>query len=100
MAAHITVELRSSIGGDLIETLEPRGANVGDVMPEFDDERYPFLRYVDPNGDTAFSSYQMTAVIPELVRLHESSHDAVLAEVVRLAEKCQGRRSYLIFLGD
>ena len=100
MAAHITVELRSSLGSGVIETLEPRGANVGDVMPELADGRYPLLRYVDPYGDTAFSSHQMIGVIPELLQLYESSQDAVLADVLHLAEKCRGRRSYLIFLGD
>ena len=83
-----------------IEKLEPRGANFGDVMPGFDDERYPLLRYVGPYGDTAFSSYQMTRVIPELLRLHESSPDAVLADVLHLAEKCRDRQGYLVFVGD
>jgi hypothetical protein len=42
----------------------------------------------------------MTAVIPELKRLHESSHDAVLADVLRLAEKARDGQWYLVFLGD
>ena len=98
--AHITVELRRSLEDDVIETLEPSNANVGGAIPALDDSRYPLLRLVDPYGDTAFSSYQMIGLIPELIQRYEETHDAVLADVIRLAECCRARRSYLVFIGD
>lgn len=100
--AHITVELygRSSLDSSPIATLDPRGADIGGILPEFADERYPYLRLVDPYDDTFFSSNQMIAVLPELRRLEEETGDPVLAQVIVLAERCRAKGGYLAFIGD
>jgi hypothetical protein len=100
--AHITVQLysRGSLNEDPIETLQPRGANVGDVVPDLNDERYPLLRYVDPYDDTFFSSNQMIGLLPELRRLAQETGNPVLPQVIVLAEQCRAKGGYLAFLGD
>src|SRR6266536_4166618 len=45
--------------GDIVES---------DELPDFEDERYPYLRLIDPYGATMFSYYQMAGVLPELER--------------------------------
>jgi len=98
--AHITVELRTSLEGGVSESLDPPAMDVGRSLPDFDDRRYPLLRLIDPYGDTIFSSYQMVELIPELRKRHLETDDEVLREVIRLAEACQGKRSFLVFMGD
>lgn len=56
--ARIAVELRHPhVSAD--ELIEAVAADVGDVVPPFDDHRFPLLRSIDPHGDTFFSDYQM-----------------------------------------
>ena len=100
MAAHIAVVLRASVCGDPIRTLEPRSADVGEVMPGFDNLEFPALRLVDPYGQTIFNGYQMAGLIPELQRLHEQTHDPILAQVIELAEQARRSGGYLVFMGD
>src|SRR6266540_4082124 len=64
--AHIAVELRRTHGGGAIETLLPRGANVGGLLPKLESMAYPLLRLVDPYDVTEFSSNQMIGLVPEL----------------------------------
>jgi hypothetical protein len=98
--AHMTVELRTHLDGDAVRTLEPRGANISEVMPAFNDGRYPLLRYVDPYDDTTFTSNQMNGLLPELRQLHAETGSAVLEQVIGLAEMCHERGWYMVFIGD
>jgi hypothetical protein len=97
----INVELRDSLdeGGDL-GTLSPPSSDVGPALPSVNDTRYPLLRLIDPYGETVFSSYQMRGLIPELEQRHRETGDAALSEILSLAEKLQGRRAFLVFMGD
>ena len=99
--AHIAAELRHSPGGAGIETLVPPGSDLGTVLPQFDDLRYPLLRLVDPYGETLFSRYQMAALLPELERLKADRNDDLLDQLLRLAQRCRDRpHSFLAFVGD
>jgi hypothetical protein len=81
--------------------MSPRGADLGHLLPDFDDLTYPLLRLVDPYGDTYFSSYQMAGLLPEISRLQEQRVDDALAQLARLAEQCRERSgSFLVFIGD
>jgi hypothetical protein len=69
-------------------------------LPEYDDSRFPFLRLIDPNGDTTFGSYQMAAVIPELETLLAERPSPEIEAVLAAARRCANRRLYLTFVGD
>jgi hypothetical protein len=69
-------------------------------LPAYDDARFPYLRLIDPYGDTVFGSYQMVAVIPELEALLAERPSAEIAAVLSAARQCVGRRLYLWFIGD
>lgn len=97
---HMTVELRRSHGGDAVETMQPRGANVAGLLPALDDLAYPLLRLIDPYDDTEFSSNQMIGLLPELQRLYEEKRDPLLEQVIKLAEKSRTDGTYLTFVGD
>ena len=101
MSAHVTVELRHDPGGPPIRRLQPAGAHVGDLLPRFDDLAFPLLRLVDPYGETIFSAYQMSVVLPELELLYSRTNEPILRQTISLAEECRRTPgSCLAFLGD
>jgi hypothetical protein len=100
MAQHIGIALR-----DEIDLHPSRGENillnVARSLPEFDDERYPLLRLVDPYGDTIFSSYQMVGLLAELQARLAETGDSSIAEAIVAANRCKNRpRTWLVFIGD
>ena len=65
----LTVDYRSESGA-VIDTLVPdRYGAIDSILPEFSDLRYPYLRLIDPYGDTCFSRNQMIAVLSESLTL-------------------------------
>jgi hypothetical protein len=103
----ISVQLRDESGwplrddrGILIPAMT-EGFEFARALPEYDDLSFPYLRLVDPYGDTVFSRYQMVVVIPELKRLAESSSSRQVDRVLEMARLCQATiHSYLVFIGD
>jgi hypothetical protein len=92
----INMQLRTEHFGELIEDggiIESRD------LPAYDDERFPYLRLVDPYGDTMFGRYQMVAVIAELEVLFLEKPSPVVDRLLVLARRC-GIHEYLWFLGD
>jgi hypothetical protein len=76
-----------------------------EVLPSVVDERFGFLRFVDPYGDTVFNRLQMPQVLQELKLLetivHESDQLKLIKEIEGLAFVCQkGPHLYLKFIGD
>ena len=70
-------------------------------VPDYDDTRYPYLRLIDPYGDTIFSSYQMAAVLPELESLLDERPSAEIDAVLALARRCADEvHTYLALVGD
>jgi len=95
----INVELRNE-NGNAIYVLEGVYLTSAHV-PDFNDTRYPYLRLIDPYGDTIFSRYQMVAVLPELEALVRERHLPELQAVLELAQRCASEvHTYLAFLGD
>ena len=93
-----TVELRDA-EGHVIDRLVP--AAPGLPMPSYEDMSFPYLRLVDPYGDTVFSGYQMSAVIPELQRLARAAPSPNLDRLLELAQMCDsGVHVFLVFIGD
>lgn len=70
-------------------------------LPDYDDLRYPYLRLIDPYGDTVFSAYQMTAVVPELEAWAAERPSAEIQAVSAVARRCADEvHTYLVFVGD
>ena len=70
-------------------------------VPDYNDSRYPYLRLIDPYGDTIFSHYQMVAVLPELETLLGERRLPEIEAVLALARRCAGEvHTYLAFVGD
>lgn len=77
------------------------GAALTSVLPAYDDLDFPFLRLIDPYGDTVFSGYQMAAVIPELEALAARTPSPALGSLLEMAHECQSSvHMYLAFIGD
>jgi hypothetical protein len=99
--AHVGIALRQDLDLAPAGPAESIQANVGDALPEFDDERYPMLRLVDPYGDTIFSTYQMVGLIAELEARFAETGDSSLAQAIVAAEHCKARvGTWLVFIGD
>ncbi len=96
----ISVQLHLGIGH-----VSERGGSGGVFPVPDDDQRFPYLRLVDPYDVTHFNSNQMGALVPELVRMKESPMDAeaqaILDNVIRMAMMCRDTiGAYLVFVGD
>jgi hypothetical protein len=77
------------------------GFEFANALPTYDDLSFPYLRLVDPYGDTVFSRYQMVAVIPELEKLAASTSSSHVGTVLEMARRCEATiHSYLVFVGD
>lgn len=73
------------------------------ALPEFDNERYPCLRLIDPYSTTVFNRLQMAAVLPELERWAQQTWQwpSELNSVVELARLCSVEiHRFLYFVGD
>ena len=104
---NILVQLRDESGRPLRDSRDrpipvvTDGFEFARALPEHDDLSFPYLRLVDPYGNTVFSRYQMVVVIPELERLAESSSSRQVERVLEMARLCQATiHSYLVFIGD
>ena len=90
--------------GNVEETLDwPTGLDR--LLPEYEDESFPCLRFVDPYGDTLFNRMHMPTLLRELDRLHQRANTDTehshLSEIGRLAERCLSEvHLYLRFCGD
>ena len=95
----ITIELRNE---DCVTIERPADVFLtAGNLPDFDDARYPYLRLIDPYGDTVFSRHQMIVVLPELERLAIERPSAEVESVLVLARRCATSvHTYLAFLGD
>lgn len=94
----INVRLQDELGGIIADggIVELR------ELPAFDDQRYPYLRLIDPYENTIFSSYQVQwAVLHELERFAVESPSPHLDRVLQLARDCGSEvHTYLWFIGD
>ena len=91
--------------GEVIEQMFDVTQSVKRLMQRAAIAEFPYLRYVDPNGNTYFNQLQLEVVIPEpeeLMRLTETEEERIaLTEVLRLARLTEGRvHLYLKFRGD
>ena len=77
--------------GDIVES---------DELPDFEDERYPYLRLIDPYGATMFSYYQMAGVLPELERWAAEHPTPHLDRLLELARRCNSADKFLWLIGD
>jgi hypothetical protein len=99
--AHIGVALRAE-DGTRIRELEDGGVELFRLLMSVrDDVAYPYLRFVDPIDTTVFTSFQMSALVPELRRLAVAKQSAVLRTALEIAELCETMsHSQLAFEGD
>jgi hypothetical protein len=75
------------------------------VLPDFDDQRFICLRFIDPYGDTVFNCLQIPVVLEELDTVERASDDpqvkATIKKIKELAQTCQKEpHQYLRFIGD
>jgi hypothetical protein len=95
----INVELRNE-NGKAIYVLDGVYLTSAHV-PHYSDIRYPYLRLIDPYGDTVFSRYQMVAVVPELETLVNELSSPEIEAVLALARRCADEvHTYITFVGD
>lgn len=100
----LLVELRTEKGEVLGRAGEIDGA-IPAYLPDFENDRFPTIRFIDRYGDTVFNSLQMNAVLPELRQLRERARSdgekKVVDGIIELAEECaKGAHRYLVFVGD
>ncbi|MGE3527195.1 MAG: hypothetical protein AB7I33_14845 [Gemmatimonadales bacterium] len=100
----LTIVLQEK-GGKILETVEDPTNVLRGVLPGPDAEDFPYLRYVDPYGDTIFNRLQMSPFLLEwgaLARRTSSAEaQAILRTVRRLAETCAEEvHCFLRFVGD
>jgi hypothetical protein len=72
------------------------------VLPEFDDLDFPYLRLVDPYGDTVFSGYQLKhAVLSEIEALAARNPSESIQGLLDMAREATADvHTYLVFVGD
>jgi hypothetical protein len=80
-------------------------AVLGQLLPDWENERFSILRYIDPCDTTVFNGYQMPLILRELDWLLEDKlppeETEVLEHLKHMALRCQedsGR--FLKFTGD
>ena len=88
-----------------IERLEDPMGVLDAVLPRADNLDFPFLRTIDPYGDTIFNRAQMEPFLKEWRKLMKSDLPRerldVLRDVERLASQCENEvHLYLRFQGD
>jgi hypothetical protein len=98
----ISVELRDA-QGRVLDRLAHDSEALAQILPPVGDPRFPMLGFIDPYGDTIFSSLQMRALIPEVEHLYSdgSAPIPVLRRLRELADECAaGVHVFLVFIGD
>jgi hypothetical protein len=94
-----------TIDGKRLEEAVPKNATLNRVLPTFEDVSFPMLRFVDPYGNTIFSTNQMQGFLPEWDRLSQGvtaeEDSQFLARVRQMAERCRKNpHTFLRFNGD
>lgn len=69
-------------------------------LPDPEDDTYPYLRLIDPYGETIFSGVQLAAVIGELERLLAATGRREVQATLELARRCHLYGGFLFFAGD
>jgi hypothetical protein len=99
------IELQDELGGRLAGVDDPR-CLLDKLLPEpGHGDDYPFLRSIDPYGDTTFNGLQMPRLLKEwaIVSLKARTPDeqAIVSAVESLADRCRDEvHTYLKFIGD
>jgi hypothetical protein len=75
------------------------------VLPGREEQEFPWLRCVDPYGNTVFNHLQMEGFLAEWERLQERAHDEAQKQawikIKEMAENCKDDRDlYLRFVGN
>lgn len=91
--------------GGALETLDDPHNLVGQLLPDYGNDAFHCLRFVDPYGDTVFNQLQIPMLLDELHSLSERSltppvHEHLVA-LTRLVQKAAGEvHTYIRFDGD
>jgi hypothetical protein len=99
------VELQDELGGRIEGVDDPRGF-LDKLLPEpGDGDDHPFLRSIDPYGDTTFNGLQMARFLSEWatisVKASTNDEQAIVSAVASLARRCRDEvHTYLKFIGD
>jgi hypothetical protein len=95
----INFELRYE-SGDLVD--DDLGVVEARDLPGIEDQRFPYLRLVDPYGNTVFNQYQVEhAVQEELERYAAENPTAGIDALLAMARKCARQpRTALWLIGD
>jgi hypothetical protein len=97
--------VHQTMNGKRLEEAVPVRATLNRVLPTVEDASFPMLRFIDPFGDTIFSSHQMLGFLPEWDRLRKAVSDPedlqYLDRVRRMAEECKKNPDTVLrFIGD
>ena len=94
-----------TIDGKRLEEVVPVDAALNRLLPPAEDASFPMRRFIDPYGDTIFSTNQMHGFLPEWDRLSQGAtgeEDSKFLLLVReMAERCKKNpHTFLRFVGD
>jgi len=94
-----TVEIRDR-DGTVLARFHDTGEIAALASEVADDPAFPFLRFVDPYGETVFNAAQATEFAIEITRRADPA-DVTLQRVVAMADQVGGEvQQYLWLLGD
>jgi hypothetical protein len=101
--------VHQDLKGKRYDEASPEDAALNRLLP-FGDSSFPLLGYIDPYGDTLFSSTQMRIFLPEWdVLIQQTSNEddrhendlQFLLRVRAMAERCKSEPlTFLRFIGD
>jgi hypothetical protein len=94
-----------TIDGKRLEEAVPENAALNRLLPLFEDVSFPMLRFIDPYGNTIFSTNQMHGFLPEWDRLSQrvtgEEDSQFVSRVRQMAERCKKNpHTFLRFVGD
>jgi hypothetical protein len=94
-----------TLDGKRLDEAAPPAVALNRVLPSFEDESFPMLRFIDPYGNTLFNTNQMFGFLSEWDRLIGAINDDEISKfmmrVRSMAERCQKNpHTFLRFIGD
>jgi hypothetical protein len=99
------IELHDELGSRIDGVDDPQGL-LDKLLPEpGDGDDYPFLKSIDPYGDTTFNHIQMSRFLKEWATLslkaRTPDEQAIVSAVESLGHRCRDEvHTYIKFIGD
>lgn len=90
--------------GEVIRKLTDSHGVLARLLPSFNEEAFPILRWIDPHLDTSFNELQLRHMAEELERLRPRASGPgeadVLDELLSIVREGSTGHRHLIFYGE